>query len=153
MFTRLQTCMMLEVFPRGGESWRPVRIGSSIVMDTPDFCWLMERRTKESLGVTERKKTILILHLKKKLNLKIYVKITLNATSKSWTVTFFGLALLYFHCNIRGVLLFPLFFGLSFSPLLLFFILLLFLYFVLPILVSIRWDNLNQGLEIQKFTE
>ena len=54
--TRLVTWMMFETFPRGGEGWLVVRTGSSIVTDTPDFCWLMERRTRLSLGVTEGKR-------------------------------------------------------------------------------------------------
>lgn len=28
-------------------------MGSSMVMDTPELCWLKERRTTVSLGVTE----------------------------------------------------------------------------------------------------
>ena len=50
--TRLVTWMMLESLPRHGEGCLVVRMGSSMVMDTPDFCWLMERRTTLSLGVT-----------------------------------------------------------------------------------------------------
>lgn len=46
---------MLETFPRGGEGFRAERTGSSIVMETPVFCWLMERRMKVSLGVTRIK--------------------------------------------------------------------------------------------------
>lgn len=44
---------MFETLPRGGDGWADVRTGSSMVTDTPDFCWLMERRTTLSLGVTE----------------------------------------------------------------------------------------------------
>lgn len=54
--TRLVTWTILETLPRGGEGCLVVRTGSSIVMDTPDFCWLMERRTRLSLGVTVRQR-------------------------------------------------------------------------------------------------
>ena len=44
---------MLDTLLRGGEGWRADRTGSSMVMVTPDLCWLMERRTGASpLGVT-----------------------------------------------------------------------------------------------------
>lgn len=43
---------MLLILPRGGEGTWAVRTGSSMVMDTPDFCWLMERRVKVSPKVT-----------------------------------------------------------------------------------------------------
>lgn len=51
---------MLETLPRGGEGWRAVRTGSSMVIDTPDFCWLIERRMRLSLGITgiERETTV-----------------------------------------------------------------------------------------------
>lgn len=50
--TRLVTWTMLDSLPRDGEGCLVVRTGSSMVTDTPDFCWLMERRTTLSLGVT-----------------------------------------------------------------------------------------------------
>ena len=46
---------MSETLPRGGEGCWDVRTGSSIVMETPVFCWLMERRMRVSLGVTRIK--------------------------------------------------------------------------------------------------
>ena len=48
--------MMLETLLRGGEGCFAARTGSSMVMLTPDFCWLMERRTSVSLGITERER-------------------------------------------------------------------------------------------------
>lgn len=54
--TRLHTWTILETFPRGGEGCWAVRTGSSMVMETPIFCWLMERRMRVSLGVTGIKK-------------------------------------------------------------------------------------------------
>lgn len=53
--TRLVTWMMLETLPWGGDSCLVVRMGSSMVTETPEFCWLIERRTTLSLGVTERR--------------------------------------------------------------------------------------------------
>lgn len=50
--TRLHMWTILETFPRGGEGCWAVRTGSSMVMETPVFCWLIERRMRVSLGVT-----------------------------------------------------------------------------------------------------
>lgn len=50
--TRLQTWTMLDSLLRGGDGCLAVRTGSSMVILTPDFCWLMERRISVSLGVT-----------------------------------------------------------------------------------------------------
>lgn len=44
---------MLLILPLGGEGTWAVRTGSSIVMETPDFCWLMDLRVKVSPNVTE----------------------------------------------------------------------------------------------------
>lgn len=54
--TRLVMWTMQETLPRGGEGCRAVRTGSSIVMETPVFCWLMERRMRVSPRVTRIKK-------------------------------------------------------------------------------------------------
>lgn len=43
---------MLLILPLGGEGTWAVRTGSSIVMETPDFCWLMDLRVKVSPNVT-----------------------------------------------------------------------------------------------------
>lgn len=44
---------MLLTLPRGGEGTWAVRTGSSMVMETPERCWLMERRVRVSLSVTK----------------------------------------------------------------------------------------------------
>lgn len=46
---------MLLILPLGGEGTWAVRTGSSIVMETPDFCWLMDLRVKVSPNVTEKR--------------------------------------------------------------------------------------------------
>lgn len=50
--TRLLMWTILETLPRGGEGCLAVRTGSSIVMETPVFCWLIERRMRVSPGLT-----------------------------------------------------------------------------------------------------
>lgn len=45
---------MLLILPLGGEGTWAVRTGSSIVMETPDFCWLMDLRVKVSPNVTKK---------------------------------------------------------------------------------------------------
>lgn len=54
--TRLLMWTIQETLPRGGEGWRAVRTGSSMVMETPVLCWLMERRTRASLVATAHKR-------------------------------------------------------------------------------------------------
>lgn len=46
---------MLLILPLGGEGTWAVRTGSSIVMETPDFCWLMDLRVKVSPKVTKKR--------------------------------------------------------------------------------------------------
>lgn len=46
---------MLLILPLGGEGTWAVRTGSSIVMETPDFCWLMDLRVKVSPNVTKKR--------------------------------------------------------------------------------------------------
>lgn len=53
--TRLDTWMIFVILPWDGEGCLVVRTGSSMVTHTPEFCWLMERRTTLSLGVTKGK--------------------------------------------------------------------------------------------------
>lgn len=44
---------ILLILPLGGEGTWAVRTGSSIVMETPAFCWLMDLRVKVSPNVTK----------------------------------------------------------------------------------------------------